>query len=203
LNKIDNNEVYKFKELVTNIKNNTETSNVQKIQSFYQLCKKYNIEPIVLRLSGIIKNKIKSTGYLITFTNTRIIVSKKDILKNLIDIGYIAGLGPYLYYIVSDKINIDDIRAKDSLIQNAVFNSDSTSEYQINYKDIEKFVFYNGIETKVTNMLGSDVCDNFLFIDTKTNSYKFIIPVKKNGDYEKIFYWLKTCTPITINKSKQ
>ena len=203
LNKINNTEVYEFKKLVTNIKNNTETSKVQKIQSFYQLCKKYNIEPIVLRLSGDIKNKIKSTRYLITFTNTRIIVSKKNILKNLIDTGYIAGLGPYMYYIVSDKVNIDDIRLKDSLIQNAIFNSDPTNEYQLNYKDIKKFVFYNGIETTVTNMLGSAVCDNYLFINTKTNSFKFIIPVKKNGDYEKIFYWLKACTPITINKSNK
>ena len=190
-----------FNNYLKNIKNNNKITNSQKIHAFSQLCKKYNIEPVVLRLSGNIKNKIKSTNYLITFTTTRVIISKKGNLKSLFDIGYIAGLGPYLYYLVSDKIkNLDEIKLKNSFIQNITFNSISINEYYVEYNDINKIVFYNGVETRITNMFGSAVSDNFLKIYTKEKQYNFIIPVKKNGDYEKILYWLRMSLPISIDK---
>jgi hypothetical protein len=190
-----------FNNYLKNIKYNNKITNSQKIHAFSQLCKKYNIEPVVLRLSGNIKNKIKSTSYLITFTTTRVIISKKGNLKSLFDIGYIAGLGPYLYYLVSDKIkNLDEIKLKNSLIQNITSNSISINEYYIEYNDINKIVFYNGVETRITNMLGSAISDNFLKIYAKEEQYNFIIPVKKNGDYEKILYWLRMSLPISIDK---
>ena len=190
-----------FNNYLKNIKNNSKITNSQKIHAFSQLCKKYNIEPVVLRLSGNIKNKIKSTNYLITFTTTRVIISKKGNLKSLFDIGYIAGLGPYLYYLVSDKIkNLDEIKLKNSLIQNITFNSISINEYYVEYNDINKIVFYNGVETRISNMFGSAINDNFLKIYTKEKYYNFIIPVKKNGDYEKILYWLRMSLPISIDK---
>jgi hypothetical protein len=190
-----------FNNYLKNIKYNNKITNSQKIHAFSQLCKKYNIEPIILRLSGNIKNKLKSTSYLITFTSTRVIVSKKGNLKSLFDIGYIAGLGPYLYYLVSDKIkNLDEMKLKNSLIQNITSNSISINEYYIEYNDINKIVFYNGVETRITNMLGSAISDNFLKIYTKEEQYNFIIPVKKNGDYEKILYWLRMSLPISIDK---
>jgi hypothetical protein len=142
-----------FKKSVKNLKNNTETSETQKIQSFYHLCKKCNIEPIVLRLSGGIKNRFTRPSYLITFTTTRIIISKKSNLRNLIDIGYVAGLGPYLYYLVSDKVKLDDIKLKDSFIQKVFFDSSSTNEFYIEYNDINKLVLYHGIETLTKNDL--------------------------------------------------
>src|SRR6478672_11275358 len=150
-----------------------------------------------------IKNnsKIKNTNYLITFTTTRVIISKKGHIKSLFEIGYIAGLGPYLYYLVSDKIkNLDEIKLKNSLIQNITFNSISINEYYVEYNDINKIVFYNGVETRITNMFGSAVSDNFLKIYTKEKQYNFIIPVKKNGDYEKILYWLRMYLLISIIK---
>jgi len=190
-----------FNNYLKNIKNNNKITNSQKIHAFSQLCKKYNIEPVVLRLSGNIKNKIKSTNYLITFTTTRVIISKKGNLKSLFDIGYIAGLGPYLYYLVSDKIkNLDEIKLKNSFIQNITFNSISINEYYVEYNDINKIVFYNGVETRISNMFGSAINDNFLKIYTKEKYYNFIIPVKKNGDYEKILYWLRMSLPISIDK---
>jgi hypothetical protein len=190
-----------FNNYLKNIKYNNKITNSQKIHAFSQLCKKYNIEPVVLRLSGNIKNKIKSTSYLITFTTTRVIISKKGNLKSLFDIGYIAGLGPYLYYLVSDKIkNLDEIKLKNSLIQNITFNSISINEYFIEYSDINKIVFYNGVETRISNMFGSAINDNFLKIYAKEKQYNFIIPVKKNGDYEKILYWLRMSLPISIDK---
>src|SRR6476469_373669 len=190
-----------FNNYLKNIKYNNKITNSQKIYAFNQLCKEYNIEPVVLRLSGDIKNKIKSTGYLITFTTTRVIISKKGNLKSLFDIGYIAGLGPYLYYLVSDKIkNLDEIQLKNSLIKNITFNSISINEYYVEYNDINKIVFYNGVETRISNMFGSAINDNFLKIYTKEKYYNFIIPVKKNGDYEKILYWLRMSLPISIDK---
>jgi len=190
-----------FNNYLKNIKYNNKITNSQKIHAFSQLCKKYNIEPVVLRLSGNIKNKLKSTSYLITFTTTRVIISKKGNLKSLFDIGYIAGLGPYLYYLVSDKIkNLDEIKLKNSFIQNITFNSISINEYYVEYNDINKIVFYNGVETRISNMFGSAINDNFLKIYTKEKQYNFIIPVKKNGDYEKILYWLRMSLPISIDK---
>ena len=190
-----------FNNYLKNIKYNNKITNSQKIYAFNQLCKEYNIEPVVLRLSGDIKNKIKSTGYLITFTTTRVIISKKGNLKSLFDIGYIAGLGPYLYYLVSDKIkNLEDIKLKNSLINNITSNSISINEYYIEYNDVNKIVFYNGVETRISNMFGSAINDNFLKIYTKEKQYNFIIPVKKNGDYEKILYWLRMSLPISIDK---
>jgi len=189
-----------FKTSLKQIKNNVERSNSQKISIFYQLCKEHNIEPIILRLSGDAKNRFTRSNYFITFTNTRIIISKKSNLRNLLDIGYIAGLGPYLYYLLSDKVDFEDIKTKDSFVQDLPSDSNSTKEFYIDYKEIEKIVFNHGIDTLITNMLGSAVNYNFLKIHTQKTLYNFNISAKKNGDYEKIFYWLKISLPIKIHK---
>jgi hypothetical protein len=189
-----------FKTSLKQIKNNVERSNSQKISIFYQLCKEHNIEPIILRLSGDTKNRFIRSNYFITFTNTRIIISEKSNLRNLLDIGYIAGLGPYLYYLLSDKVDFEDIKTKDSFVQDLPSDSNSTKEFYIHYKEIEKIVFNHGIDTLITNMLGSAVNYNFLKIHTQKTLYNFNISAKKNGDYEKIFYWLKISLPIKIHK---
>jgi hypothetical protein len=188
-----------FKKSLKNLKNNIEMSEIQKIQTFYQLCKKSNIEPIILRLTGSVKNRFIRTNYLITFTTTRIIISIKSNLRSLVDIGYVAGLGPYLYYLVSNKVKLEDIKLKDSFIQDIFSDLNSTNKFYIAYTDITKLVFYNGIETLTTNMLGSAVNENFLKINTQNNRYNFIISAKKNGDYEKISYWLKMTLPIEVD----
>ncbi len=190
-----------FNESLKQLKNNTQKSESQKIHSFYELCKEFDKEPIVLRLSGNIKNRFTRSNYLITFTNRGIIISKKRNLKNLLDIGYVAGLGPYLYYLLSDKVNLDDIKLKDSVLRNGFSSLNLTNELSyLHYKEISKLVFYHGVETTVTNMLGSAVNENFLKIYTQKDSYNFIISAKKNGDYKKIFYWLKMCLPITVSQ---
>ncbi len=189
-----------FNKSLKHLKNDIERSNSQKISIFYQLCKEHNIEPIILRLSGEIKNRFTRSGYLITFTNTRVIISEKRNLRNLLDIGYIAGLGPYLYYLLSDKVNLEDIKPKDSFVQGLSSGSNSTKEFYIHYKEIEKLIFYHGIDTLITNMLGSAVNYNFLKIHTQKTLYNFNISAKKNGDYEKISYWLKMSLPIKVHK---
>ena len=70
-----------FNKSLKHLKNDIERSNSQKIGIFYQLCKEHNIEPVILRLSGDIKNRFTSSGYLITFTNARVIISEKSNLK--------------------------------------------------------------------------------------------------------------------------
>jgi hypothetical protein len=189
-----------FKTSLKHIKNSIEGSHSQKISIFYQLCKEHNIEPVILRLSADIKNRFTRSGYLITFTNTRIIVSEKSNLRNLLDIGYIAGLGPYLYYLLSDKVNLEDIKSKDSFVQGLPSDSNSTKEFYINYEEVEKLVFYHGVDTLITNMLGSAVNYNFLKIHTQKTVYNFNISAKKNGDYQKIFYWLNMSLPIKVHK---
>jgi hypothetical protein len=189
-----------FKTSLQQIKNNAERSNSQKISIFYQLCKEHNIEPIILRLSGDTKNRFTRSNYFITFTDTRIIISEKSNLRNLLDIGYIAGLGPYLYYLLSDKVDLEDIKTKDSFVQGLPSDSNSTKGFSIHYKEIEKLVFCHGIGTLITNMLGSAVNYNFLKIHTQKTLYSFNISAKKNGDYEKIFYWLKMSLPIRVHK---
>jgi hypothetical protein len=189
-----------FNKSLKHLKNDNERSNSQKIGIFYELCKAHNIEPVILRLSGDIKNRFTRSGYLITFTNARVIISEKSNFRNLLDIGYIAGLGPYLYYLLSDKVDLEDIKTKDSFVQGLPSDSDSTKEFYIHYKEIEKIVFYHGIDTLITNMLGSAVNYNFLKIHTQKTLYNFNISAKKNGDYEKIFYWLKISLPIKVYK---
>ncbi len=179
----------------------SETSNQIKIQSFYDLCNKLKIEPIVLRISGDIKNRLIKSSYLLTFTTTRIIVSKKNALRNFIDTGYIAGLGPYLYYIISDNVEFKDIKIKDSYIPLNSNSDGSLHQEVINYSDVEEFVFNKGVKTLVTNMFGSAIRENFLKIRTKNNnSYVFSVLVNKNGEYEKIFYWLKLCLPLDVHE---
>jgi hypothetical protein len=188
----------KFNESLEQLKNNAQISESQKIHSFYELCKEFDKESIVLRLSGNIKNRFTRSNYMITFTNRGIFISKKKILQNLLNIGYVAGLGPYLYYLLSDKVKFDDIKLKDSSVHNGFSSSDLTNELYIQYEEISKLVFYHGVETTVTNMLGSAVNENLLKIYTPKDSYNFIIPAKKNGAYEKIFYWLKLSLPLKI-----
>ena len=189
-----------FKTSLKHIKNSIGGSHSQKISIFYQLCKEHNIEPVILRLSADIKNRFTRSGYLMTFTSTRIIVSEKSNLRNLLDIGYIAGLGPYLYYLLSDNVNLEDIKSKDSFVQGLPSDSNSTKEFYIDYDEIEKLVFYHGVDTLITNMLGSAVNYNFLKIHTQKTVYNFNISAKKNGDYQKIFYWLNMSLPIKVHK---
>lgn len=176
-----------FNKSLKHLKNDIERSNSQKIGIFYQLCKEHNIEPVILRLSGDIKNRFTRSGYLITFTNTRVIVSEKSNLRNLLDIGYIAGLGPYLYYLLSDRVNLEDVKSKDSFVQGLPSGSNSTKEFYIHYKEIEKLLFYHGIETLITNMLGSAVNYNFLKIRIKKLSITLIFQLKKMVIMKKYF----------------
>ena len=190
------------------IKSDSKMSDSQKIKMFYDLMGVQNIEPIVLRLSGYIKSKPMKIDYLLTFTPTRIIMVKKNKLRKLTDPGFVAGIGPYLYYILSEKIEYSDIKIKYSFISKEQDSSteaataasgDMPQVVSIKYQDIKKMVFYSDTKTLVSNMLGTAVKENVLIIHTVKEKYEFKLPTGKNGPYNKTLYWLKTCIPVKIS----
>jgi hypothetical protein len=189
------------------IKSDSRMSDSQKIKMFYDLMGVQNIEPIVLRLSGYIKSKPMKIDYLLTFTPTRIIMVKKNKLRKLTDPGFVAGIGPYLYYILSEKIEYADIKIKDSFISKeqdsaeaaTAASGDMPQVVSIKYQDIKKIVFYSDTKTLVSNMLGTAVKENVLIIHTLKEKYEFKLPTGKNGPYNKTLYWLKTCLPVKIS----
>jgi len=189
------------------IKSDSRMSDSQKIKMFYDLMGVQNIEPIVLRLSGYIKSKPMKIDYLLTFTPTRIIMVKKNKLRKLTDPGFVAGIGPYLYYILSEKIEYADIKIKDSFISKeqdsaeaaTAASGDMPQVVSIKYQDIKKMVFYSDTKTLVSNMLGTAVKENVLIIHTVKEKYEFKLPTGKNGPYNKTLYWLKTCLPVKIS----
>ena len=189
------------------IKSDSRMSDSQKIKMFYDLMGVHNIEPIVLRLSGYIKSKPMKIDYLLTFTPTRIIMVKKNKLRKLTDPGFVAGIGPYLYYILSEKIEYADIKIKDSFISKeqdsaeaaTAASGDMPQVVSIKYQDIKKMVFYSDTKTLVSNMLGTAVKENVLIIHTVKEKYEFKLPTGKNGPYNKTLYWLKTCLPVKIS----
>ena len=157
-----------------------------------------NAEPIVLRLSGYIKKKPMKIDYLLTFTPHRVILLRKNVIRKLADPGFVAGLGPHLYYILSEKIVYSDIKKKD--YYNKKNPLDQHDEISIDYKNIKKFVLYPDPKTLVSNMLGTAIKENILIIHTEPEKYELILPTGKNGDYDKTLYWLKTCIPVKISK---
>jgi len=184
------------------IKSDIKMSDSQKIKKFYDLMLTQNIEPIVLRLSGYIKSKPMKIDYLLTFTPTRIIMVKKNVLRKLTDPGFVAGIGPYLYYVLSEKLEYSDIKIKDSFIskeQDSAAGSKMSNEFSIKYPDIKKMVFYPDTRTLISNMLGTAINENVLVIHTVKEKYEFRLSTGKNGPYDKTLYWLKTCLPVKIS----
>lgn len=185
------------------IKSSSKMSDSQKIKKLYDLMLAQNIEPIVLRLSGYIKSKPVKIDYLLTFTPTRIIMVKKNVLRKMTDPGFVAGIGPYLYYVLSEKIKFSDIKIKDSFISkeqdSAAEGSKMSNEFSIKYPDIKKIVFYPDTRTLISNMLGTAINENVLVIDTVKEKYEFRLSTGKNGPYDKTLYWLKTCLPVKIS----
>jgi len=181
------------------IKADSTLSDTQKIKRFYDLMKDLNVEPIVLRLSGYVKQKPVKIDYLLTFTPSRIILIRKNFIRKLTDPGFVAGLGPYLYYILSKKIEYSDIKKKDSFVSKDDLHP-SSDQTSILYKNITKFVFYPDVKTLISNMLGTAINENVLIIHTNEEKYEFIIPTGKNGNYDKTRYWLKTCLPVKISQ---
>ena len=173
-------------------------SDSEKIQDFILWCKKNNFEEIILRLSSEEKGGW-SKNFCLDFTTTRIIVSKKNFLNKFVDLGYVAGLAPIPYMILSKKIKRSYVKKQHNDPPEDIIKRDR-SNYYIPYSDIQQFIIRKGIETTVTNMVGTMIMKNFLTIKTADKTYDFTLPVNKNGKFEHIHFWLSVVLPVNVTK---
>jgi hypothetical protein len=173
-------------------------SDSEKIQDFILWCKKNNFEEIILRLSSEEKGGW-SKNFCLDFTTTRIIVSKKNFLNKFVDLGYVAGLAPIPYMILSKKIKRSDVKKQQNDPPEDIIKR-HRSNYYIPYSDIQQFIIRKGIETTVTNMVGTMIMKNFLTIKTVNKTYDFTLPVNKNGKFEQIHFWLSVVLPVNVTK---
>ena len=173
-------------------------SDSEKIQDFILWCKKNNFEEIILRLSSEEKGGW-SKNFSLDFTTTRIIISKKRFLNKFVDLGYVAGLAPIPYMILSKKIKRSYVKKQHNDPPEDIIKR-HLSNYYIPYSEIQQFIIRKGIETTVTNMVGTMIMKNFLTIKTADKTYDFTLPVNKNGKFEQIHFWLSVVLPVNVTK---
>lgn len=171
-------------------------SDSEKIIEFILWCKRKNIEENILRLSSEEKGGW-SRNFSLDFTTTRIIVSKKNFLKKFVDMGYVAGIAPFPYMVLSKKIKRFDVKKQYRNSPADIIKRDR-SNYYIWYSDIQEFIIRKGIETTVTNMVGTMIMKNFITIKTVNKTYDFTLPVNKNGKFEQIHFWLSVVLPFNV-----
>ena len=171
-------------------------SDSEKIIEFILWCKKKNIEENILRLSSEEKGGW-SSNFSLDFTTTRIIISKKSFLKKFVDMGYVAGMAPFPYMVLSKKIKRYDVKKQYRNSPADIIKKDR-SNYYIWYSDIQEFIIRKGIETTVTNMVGTMIMKNFITIKTVNKTYNFTLPVNKNGKFEQIHFWLSVVLPFNV-----
>ncbi|MGD1834117.1 MAG: hypothetical protein ACPKQO_00165 [Nitrososphaeraceae archaeon] len=184
------------KEFLKYIERSSSDSNVDIIKLFISWCNKKNLEELLFRLTsdefaGLKKN------YSIDFTNKRILISKKSSLKKLLDIGFVGGMSPCIHFFTSNKT---------SKIKNNIFIdiekilNNKNLDYCLYYYDIEKITISRGNDSRVNNMVGSFITKNYLAISMASgDKYDFSLPVRKNGNFEKISYWLKVLLPTRVS----
>jgi hypothetical protein len=173
-------------------------SDPEKISSFIQWCKNKGIEEVILRLSTEEKNWLHE-NYFLDFTTSRVIISKKSFTRKILDTGFVAGMAPFPYMILANDKKVPDFKNGINLNTSEIIRKD-ISNFFIWYSEIEKLYIRKGVETIVSNMLGTAISANFLTIKvTNGKEYAFRLPVSKNGSFEKIYYWLKNSLPIKIS----
>jgi hypothetical protein len=180
-----------------NHKKKNKTSDIDNILYFIDWCNNNNYEELLLRLNS---ERQGGLGYnsLIDFTNKRVIITRKKIINRIFDIGFVAGLGPFPYMILSEKKQQSKI--KDSAkLQIEKILQDPNLERTITYNDISRIIIKKGSNSLIHNMFGSFITKYYLTIFTTNNKYEYILPMKKNGDFDKMSYWMKTLLPIQIS----
>ena len=109
-----------------------------------------------------------------------------------------AGLGPFPYMIMSEKKQQSKI--KDSAkLQIEKILQDPNLERTITYNDISRIIIKKGSNSLIHKMFGSFITKYYLTIFTTNNKYEYILPMKKNGDFDKMSYWMKALLPIPIS----
>ncbi|MFL6339454.1 MAG: hypothetical protein ACJ718_10200 [Nitrososphaeraceae archaeon] len=175
-------------------------SDAEKIQTFISWCKKSGFEEVIIRLSSESKGGWRN-NFLLDFTTNRIIISKKKFIRKFVDVGYIAGMAPFPYMLVSkQKLELSDLKKGSAIMINPEdsLEKDSSSNFFIPYSEIREVIIRKGVESVVTNMLGSMITANFLTIKTSSKTYDYRLPVSKNGTFEQIHYWLSVVVPAKV-----
>jgi hypothetical protein len=175
-----------------------DKSDTEKIQTFISWCKKSGFEEVIIRLSSE-TNGGWGNNFLLDFTTNRITISKKKFFRKFVDVGYIAGMAPFPYMLVSKKnLKLSDLRNRSVTINPEDTVERDSSNFFILYSDIQEVIIRKGIDTVVTNMLGSMITTNFLTIKTSSKRYDYRLPVRKNGTFEEIYYWLSAVIPVKV-----
>ena len=175
----------------------SQKSDSEKVLFFIDWCKSHDIEETILRLSSETKGGWGKNLQL-DFTTNRIIVSRKGVLRKFVDLGYVAGMAPYPYLLLKNKLRESDFSSKSCVINPRTL-LDDPSNFYIEYSKIDAFILRKGIETTVTNMIGRMIKSNFITIHSQTKVYEFTLPVNKNGNYEQIVFWLGVVVPVSIS----
>lgn len=167
-------------------------SDSDKVRIFIDWCLKNNYEEVILRISSEEKGGW-ARNYLLDFTTSRIIATKKSFLTKFVDLGYVAGLAPYPYLVLLKDSNSSNVHLRATTSPEELLERQG---FSIWYSDIAEFVLRKGIETMVANMFGRAIVSNFLRIKTSDGKeYNFTLPVNKNGSYEHIRFWIGVVLP--------
>src|ERR687898_1302978 len=188
-----------FKDFLNTANHNkkNKTRGIDTISYFIDWCNNNNYEELLLRLNS---ERQGGLGYnsVIDFTTKRIIITRKKIINRIFEIGFVAGLGPFPYMILSKKKQQSKIKDSAKLQIEKILH-DPNLEYIINYNDILKIIIKRGSNSVVHNMFGSFITKNYMTIFTKNNKYEYILPSKKNGELNKMSYWMKSILPVQIS----
>jgi len=185
-----------FLDILNHNKKDNENSIVN-LLSFIDWCNNNNHEELLVRLSS---EKQSGLGYnsVIDFTTKRIIITRNKLINRIFELGFVAGLGPFPYMILSKKKQQSKIKDSAKLKIEKILQ-DENLEFTISYIDVQKIVIKRGSNSVVRNMFGSFITKNYLTIFTKANNkYEYVLSIKKNGEFNKMFYWMKSIIPVEI-----
>jgi hypothetical protein len=181
-----------------NQKHSSSASDSEKISSFIEWCKNRGIEEVIIRLSTEDKNWLRN-NYFLDFTTSRVIISKKKFTRKFFDTGFIAGMAPFPYRVLAKGQISPDFKKRTLLNPSDIISKDNSNFY-IRYSEFKEVSMRRGIETTITNMLGTAISANFLTIKPINGTeYAYRLPVGKNGSFEKMYYWLNKILPIEIS----
>ena len=189
-----------FKEFLDSLNHNKKDNenSVVNLLYFIDWCNNNNHEELLVRLSS---EKQSGLGYdsVIDFTTKRIIITRNKLINRIFELGFVAGLGPFPYMILSKKKQQSKIKDSAKLKIEKILQ-DENLEFTISYIDVQKIVIKRGSNSVVRNMFGSFITKNYLTIFTKANNkYEYVLSIKKNGEFNKMFYWMKSILPVEIS----
>lgn len=188
--------IQEFNEFLKLTSKGRENSDIQKIKMFIDWCNKNNHEEILLRLSSE-KDAGLGDNRIIDFTTKRIIITKKSFMKKFLDVGYVAGMGPFPYIILSEKKHTSKIKDSAKLDVRKIMNK-SDFEYSLDYDLVDEVIASQGSSSIVRNMFGSFITKNYLTIIADKKRYEYILPAKKNGDFYRMTHWLQVL-PVKVS----